>query len=110
MRMPSQGSRKEFFILRREFLVLFKSGNQRGSENEGGKAGKEGMEGGEREGKEGEGRGGGRKRRLTNKQKKIPKSIRAEAPKQINVAMATGGCVGGSERTELKPASCSALN
>lgn len=62
MRMPSQASRKEFFIPRREFLVLFKSGNQRESKNEGGKVRKEGMEGErgkERREKEEEGEGKG---------------------------------------------------
>lgn len=46
-------------------------------------------------------RGNGRERRegkeMINKQTKIPKSIRAEATKQIKVVMATGVC--GQQRT-----------
>lgn len=41
--------------------------------------------------KEGMGEKGGKEGRL-NKQTKIPKSIRAEATKQIKVVMATGVC------------------
>lgn len=59
---PARGQGKNFLFPHREFLVLFKSGSQRGSENEGGKVRKEGMEGErgkERREKEEEGEGKG---------------------------------------------------
>lgn len=90
MWMSGRGSRKEIFIPRKEFSLLFNSGNQKGRENKGEKSGeREWEEWKGKRGKEKEGEGKGDEQ--TNKKKKIPKSTRAEAPKQINVALATGG-------------------
>lgn len=60
MWMPGRGSRKEIFIPRKEFSVLFNSGNGKRRENKGGKLGEGKWDEGKGErGKENEGEGKG---------------------------------------------------